>query len=358
MLTQKNQKIHAPARILLIRLSSIGDIILTSPLIRLLHQRFPGAELDFVIKKRFLDLVRVNPYLNQIYAFDETEGLADLARIRREIRQRQYDVVLDLHKNLRSLFLTAGLTGCRLQRLKKYGLKRFLLVHFKWSWYREIVPVYRRYIHTASMLGIHDDGQGPEFYLEPQTLARVREMLSSENFVPGKPGIALAPGAGYFTKRWPSDRFAQVAQALQQNLAAQIIIIGGSPDQACAAEIQSQLKTPVLNFAGRLGLMETACALAACDLVITNDTGMMHLASALGKKVVAIFGATVAEFGFFPFAAHSRVVQKKLRCRPCSHIGSHKCPRGHFRCMKEIRATQVYQAAVELMPASLLSGQV
>lgn len=349
MLIRKDSKIQTPVRILLIRLSSIGDIILTTPLIRLLQQRFPGAELDFVIKKRFTDLVKANPHLNHIYAYDESLGFADLARIRRAIRQRRYEVVLDLHKNLKSLFLTAGLTGCRLWRLQKFGLKRFLLVYLKWNWYREIVPVYRRYIDTAASLQVRDDGLGPEFFLASETKAQVLRLLSAENLAPGRPAIAIAPGAGFFTKRWLPDRFARVAHDLQRNLGAQILIIGGTQDQSWATEIKNQLNGPVLNLAGRLSLMETACVLAQCDLLIANDSGMMHLASALGIKVVAIFGATVAEFGFFPFAAQSRVLQRPLRCRPCSHIGSHKCPQGHFRCMKEIQTDQVYQAVMELM---------
>lgn len=356
MLTGKTPRNQSPARILLIRLSSIGDIILTTPLIRILHRQYPGAELDFVIKNRFLDLVQANPYINHIYAFDESLGLADLVRIRGEIRHRHYDVVLDLHKNLRSLILTAGLVPWRLQRLKKYGLKRFLLVHFKWNCYRTIVPVYRRYIDTAGWLQGHDDGLGPEFFLAPDAKARVQRLLASEKFAAGRPAIAIAPGAGYFTKRWLPDRFAQVAQDLQRALSAQIIIIGGKPDLSCATEIQNQLNEPVLNFAGRLSLMETACALAECELLITNDTGMMHLASALGKKVVAIFGATVAEFGFFPFSGQNRVLQRQLHCRPCSHVGSHRCPRSHFRCMNDIQATEVYQAAMELMAKTASSS--
>jgi len=338
-----------PKKILVIRLSSIGDVLLTTPLLRLLRKNFPDAFIGFVIKKQYLDLVRENPYIDQVYSLDTSEGFKALKAMKAMIKSEQFDLIIDIHKNFRSLFLRS-FSSARIVSYPKFTFKRFLLVKFRINLYREIIPVYKRYLLSVKAFGIQDDGHGLEFYLDKSERSLIASLLSEKGYTPGKPVICMAPGASYETKRWPAEYYAQVAQNFIKSQNAQIILLGDSRDRLITATIQKAVKNDLIDLSGQLTLMETACALDHADLVITNDTGLMHLATALQKKTLAIFGPTTKELGFFPTGHFAQVIENSnLNCRPCSYMGSRKCPKGHFRCMKEIEPEIVYKAALSLL---------
>ncbi len=343
---------NEPRKILVIRLSSIGDILLTTPLLRLLKRRFQQAEIGFVIKKQFVDLIRTNKNVDRIFCFDASAGFADLRRIKREIRDLGYDLIIDIHKNFRSYYLRRGLRNAKVVSYRKYLLQRFLLIKLGWNTYSQIVPVYQRYLMSVAELGIRDDGAGLEFFLDLDVKEKVDELLHRRGLLIDHLTIGLAPGAGFATKRWLPEYYTAVAQQAMEGRNAQILLFGNEKDRSITREIAGLMRSPVIDLSGQFSLMESACALARCDLLITNDTGLMHLATALQIKTVAVFGPTTKELGFFPVGRMVRVAEnQELSCRPCTHMGSKRCPKGHFRCMRDLKPERVYKLAADLLDA-------
>jgi len=336
-----------PKNILVIRLSSIGDILLATPLLRGLRRRFPQARIDCLVKDQFRDLLRTNPHLTELLLFD-TRQTDELQRVRRLIRSRNYELILDIHKNPRSLFLTSCMPRTAVRRLRKYYMKRFILVRFHVNLYRTIMPVYRRYLQTAAGWDVGDDGLGPDFIVDPAAARAVADRLAI--FDGDAQLVGLAPSATYLNKRWPAEYYAEVAARLLREKRCAIVLLGGVHDREITARIAAGLPGPVLNVAGDLNLMQSAAVIDRLKLLITNDTGLMHLGTALHVPTVAIFGPTTRELGFFPTAGHVRVLEQQgLTCRPCTHMGLNHCPKKHFRCMRDISPERVYAAAVDQM---------
>lgn len=337
-----------PAKILIIRLSSIGDILLATPLVRILRQKFPDAQIDFLTKSRFAELLQSNPYLDQVIPFDDTAGFGELKHIKQRIKQTKYDWFVNIHNNLRTAYLSRFNPIPHKFKLNKRALKRFLLVKFKWNFYQKLVPVYQRYLEPMNSFGIIDDGQGLDIFLTSAAVTKIQqkyaEFLSEHKLI-----IGIVPGAGYATKRWLPERFAQVADQLTTQYGPGIVLFGGDREIALHEEILSQMQTPALSLAGKLSLQESAAMMRHCHLVISNDSGLMHLAAALKKKLIAIFGSTTRELGFFPVAPKQIILEHPLPCRPCTHIGLHQCPEKHFNCMKQISTTAVLEAANQLL---------
>ncbi|HPG41170.1 MAG TPA: lipopolysaccharide heptosyltransferase II [bacterium] len=340
----------SPKRILIIRLSSIGDIILATPVPRNLKNKFPAVELDFIVKKQFAALLHGNPYIDHILPLDTGGGRRELARLKNQLQARNYDLVVDIHNNLRSHYLKAGLPGIKVT-YKKYAFRRFLLVKFGWNLFRTIIPVTRRYLDSLATFGITDDRLGPQVFIDPTTLQRMDKLLQDKGLETTRPVICMAPGAGFFTKRWPVEYFTQIAECCIKVLNAQIVLLGNTQDQQLTRQIIIQLADKsALDLAGTLEIMETAAVMNRADLVVSNDSGLMHLAAALKKKTVAVFGSTTRELGFFPDNPLARVMENNdLPCRPCSHIGRKKCPKQHFKCMRDILPDTVFQAVRELL---------
>ncbi len=331
----------APKNILVIRLSSIGDILLATPLLRLLRKRFPEARIDFAVKAMYMDLLRTNPHIDKVWALDADAGKAGLVALGEELEQVPYDLVIDIHKNFRSLYLRRRIRPARVVVLKKYYLKRFLLVKTGWNLYREIVPVHRRYINTMAAWDLQDDGLGLEFHVDAKVAETVNHKLASLQQEPLL--VGLAPGAGFANKRWPMEYYLDLARRLKIERQARILLFGGPDDREITAKISAGVGSGVIDLAGQLSLMESAAALTHCRLLVTNDTGLMHLASALEVPLLAIFGPTTAELGFFPSGARSQVLEVQgLSCRPCTHMGQDRCPKTHFRCMREITPEMVW----------------
>ncbi len=341
-------QIRNPEKILIIRLSSIGDILLATPLIRILRQRFPDAQLDFLTKSRFSELLAANPYLNHLLPFNDPSGFQELRRVKQHIRTEKYDWIVDIHRNIRTRYLKCGSGSAQHFIYNKRVWRRFLLVHFKLNYYSSIIPVFQRYLEPLSQFGIQDDLAGLDFHFLPgiavNTPQRFIQFLKLYPCV-----IGLVPGAGFATKRWPAENFARAADLLAKHLQAGIIIFGGKAERTLQQEIQSRTTAPILGLAGECSLQETAAMMRVCHLIISNDSGLMHLAVALRKKLIAIFGGTTAELGFFPVGDQQIILEAPVRCRPCSHIGKPACPKRHFDCMRLITPEQVQAAALQLL---------
>jgi len=334
-----------PERILILRLSSIGDIVLSSFFIRQVANSFPNAKIDFVIKREYSDLIRYNPYLNKSYYIVSEKGYAQLYQLRNELKSKYYDFVFDLHDNLRTKFLLTGLSKSKKWKINKNKILRALFVWFKINSYKKIKPIPIRYLQTGKAVGINDDQKGLELFWDKMIeheLYKKIPALRKEGY------IALAPGAAHYTKKWPIEYYMELVNTIAEKRDEKIIILGGSTDMDDGKELE--LNKNVINLTGMLSLLESAIVIKNAKTLISNDSGAMHIATAVKTPVITIFGSTVEELGFFPFRSRHCVIQNEgLKCRPCSHIGKEYCPKGHFRCMLDIKPEFVFNELINLV---------
>ena len=332
-------------RILIIRLSSLGDVLLATPLIRQLRQKYPQVQLDFLVRKEYAELLRHHPGLSELIEFDAQPGFTSLQKIREKIHQTRYDIILDIHNNLRSRYLCAGLPflsffKTRLYRIHKNQIFRFLLVIFKINLYHKIysrvIPVWEKYLQTARSLGIIAEDGRLELFLPEEAITAAQNFRAA--LEKSKWDIVMAPGARHFSKRWPEEYFVELIKQLFAKTGLRTILVGGAEDISMIEKILRQLQEGMaVSSVGKLSLLETAALIKQSKLMISNDSGLMHLGAALDVPLIAIFGSTVKELGFFPNSPKAVVVENGgLYCRPCSHTGRSDCPEKHFRCMREI----------------------
>jgi heptosyltransferase II len=330
---------HPPTpNILAVRFSSIGDVILTTPLIRAIRRRYPAARLTALTKEPFVPLLSHNPHLDRVIGLKAGHTLTELAG---ELRGRKYTHLLDLHDSLRSRLLRLLVPG-NWSSYPKHRLARSLLIQTKLDVYRDRRPVPERYFSAARALRVEPDGLPPELFWAAEAEREVLDWLGA-NGAEGWHPVALAPGAAHATKRWPPEYW----QALLAMLTAHgipVVLVGGSDDTSLASGLAAKFSGRVLNAAGRFGLQQTAALLKRASALVSGDTGVMHMGTAVGTPVVALFGPTVQQFGFFPYSEQARVLQLELGCRPCTSQGGPRCPRGHHRCLRDLSPDMVFQA--------------
>jgi heptosyltransferase-2 len=228
-------------------------------------------------------------------------------------------------------------------------LARELLIRFKKNIYKEIKPVYLRYFEAVETLGVSYDGKGTEVFPSDIEVQLVETVLEQNNITGDVPLLVIAPGAQWENKRWPAEKFAQAADIFCLKTKAKVVLIGGESDSETCKLVQNSMKNEALNLAGKLSLMGSAAMLGKAALVMTNDTGMLHMAQAMKAPVVAIYGPTTRELGFFPIPENSKVAEIDIYCRPCTQKGLHTCPEKHFRCMNELLPETVAKLGFELV---------
>lgn len=340
--------------ILIIRFSSIGDIILTSPVVRLLREAYPQARIDYIVKSEYAELVKENPRLSNVIELKTSER-DELEALRARIRNERYDVIVDLQNSLRSRYLCFRSGAGSVKRVNKRAIRRFFLVKAKKNFYRNIPSVADRYLEAVRAFGIQDDHKGLEITVPEDVRSSVAAVLSNYHLEKYRYVVGIVPAAKHFTKRWLPERFVEFGTRFAKEQNAKILIFGGKAEVDYCGDIAQLINaqsgaTIAESFAGKFSLLETGAAFDRCDLVVTNDTGLMHLASARKRNILAIFGSTVREFGFFPQGDNAVVIERNgLSCRPCSHIGLATCPKGHFRCMKEIQVEEIFTQAKTLL---------
>lgn len=329
---------------LVIRFSSLGDILLTAPTLRALRRRFPGAHIDLLVAKEYAAAAALIPGPDRVLTYDRATGMSELLKLRSEL-SRRYTYLVDLQNSTRSAFLRATTLPTVWVKAKRYRLKRSLLVHFKWNLYRDIVPVPLRYLEAAADLGAQDDDEGLKLRI-PGVASGEAETLLESFGVHGNPFAILCPGARHFTKRWPAERWTSLGQLFARE-SYRVVIVGAKNEQELVRSVADSIPQPIPLTGYSIPTM--AAMMQRSKVVVSNDSGLMHLAAGVDAPVVAIFGPTVREFGFFPFRARSIVLEQNLSSRPCSAMGSNTCREGHFRCMLDTHPGQVFAAAQRLI---------
>ncbi len=338
---QRSRSFGAVLCVLVVRFSSIGDILLTTPLVRALTRRHPEAKLVYVTKRAMAPLVSDNPHLAEVVSLEPGEPIRHFARRLRGLGPTHG---LDLHGSLRSAALRL-LVHCRWSSYRKRKLGRALLISTKLDVYRTHVPVAERYFEAARRLDARPDGEPPEFCLGKGAQDRAAQWLG-DRALAGARLAALAPGAAHATKRWPIAHWSALAEELRA-AGYKSVVVGGPEDRGLAEQLMGS--GAAASAAGEFSLQETGALLARAQVVISGDTGVMHMATAVRTPVVALFGPTVEQFGFFPYRARALVLQRALDCRPCSATGTAHCPMGHHRCLGDITPAEVAAAAQRLV---------
>ncbi|MDR0940990.1 MAG: glycosyltransferase family 9 protein, partial [Bacteroidales bacterium] len=276
-------------KILIFRLSAIGDIVLTTALLRNVRKTFPDAQIDFVVKKQFASLLDSIPYVSNVYEFDSKKGLKGLFALRKTLAACKYDVLLDIHKNWRSWFVTSSIHGKR-YAYKKMVFKRSLLVKFKIDWYKPPRPVYLRFLDAAQALGVGNDGEKTSLVVPHEAREFVANLLNAGGIPADGKYIIVCPGASFSNKQYPVELLTQVVrQLLQQSYS--IVLLGGSKEETLCADIEQQAHSQnIVNLAGKCNLTQSAAVVAGAQLTIANDTGMLHISEACGVPVVGLYG--------------------------------------------------------------------
>ena len=311
-------------KILIIRFSSIGDIVLTTPVIRCLKQQRSEIEIHYLTKNSFKNILENNPYLSKVHTIEK-----EAKEIIEALKKENFDFIIDLHHNIRSLQIKKAL-GKPTSTLKKLNFKKWLLVNFKIN----ILPpihVVDRYMQTLSPLGIKNDLKGLDFFIPLKDKINITSLpLTHQN---GYIGFVI--GAKHFTKQLPVEKIISICKKLN----TPIILLGGKEDISRAKEIEAAVGLTIYNACGQYNLNQSASLIKQASKIISHDTGLMHIAAAFKKDILSVWGNTVPAFGFAPYMAgkESKIIEVlHLSCRPCSKIGYDKCPKGHFKCMSNI----------------------
>jgi heptosyltransferase-2 len=312
-------------RILVVRFSSLGDVILLAALLERLHREHPGAEIWLATKQAYAPLFVGDPRVHQVVALDEGPGA--LNRMRRRLQRVDFDRVLDAHGSLRSRLLLFGLAGVPTERIAKDTASRLLFLRLGVATAALDRHQVDRYL---ALDGAEGEDLPGRLHLDGEDHAAAASFLQGWEDVSL---LALAPGARHRPKCWPLDRYAALAADFQESGRGQVVILGGPAEREVCRQLALELPRPARVSAGELPLRGAAAVLARCRVLVTNDSGLMHLSESVGTPVLALFGPTSREMGYFPRLAASRVVEHTLPCRPCSRNGARPCRLPEQLCM-------------------------
>ena len=326
-------------KILVIRLSSIGDIVLTTPVVRCLKKQL-NAEVHFLTKKNYYSIVSHNPYIDRVHLYGN-----ERSKMINKLKQENYDLIIDLHHNLRTFIIKRQL-GKKSYSFDKLNIEKWLLVNFKIDRLPE-VHIVDRYLATCQALGVTNDNEGLDYFIPEKDEVDIATL--PEGFQNGY--IAWVIGAKETTKQFPNEKIIHILAATQMP----VILLGGKEDRGNGKKICRELEHRLLlhDATGLYHLNESASLVRQAQLVITTDTGLMHIAAAFKKKIISIWGNTIPQFGMYPYYgshyADNKVFEvPDLPCRPCSKIGRDACPKGHFKCMKHISEPALIKEATTM----------
>ncbi len=319
-------------KLLVIRFSSIGDIVLTTPVLRAIKHQFPDATIHYVTKRSFTQVLNNNPTIDRLIVIDKSIG-----EVVDDLKKENYTHLIDLHNNLRTFILKWKL-GKPTYSFPKLNIKKWFFVHLKLN----LMPdkhVVQRYFQAVEKLGVVNGNNACEFYIDAANEVSVSDTF---NLLP-KTFVTIAIGAQFATKRMPLQKLNEIIQQIE----IPIVLIGGDTDTKLATEIiASNKETKLLyNACGKYNLLQSASIVKQSAVLLTNDTGMMHIASCFQLPIVSVWGNTHPAFGMYPYLPGNRDLfsmhQVPLKCRPCSKIGYNQCPKKHFNCMNLQNSTEI-----------------
>lgn len=323
-------------KILIIRFSSIGDIVLASPVLRCVKKQLPDAEVHFLTKRAFKIVTEENPYVDKFFYLDN-----NLDELIVQLKAENYDCVIDLHNNIRSNKIKLALKK-KTHTINKLSLQKFLLTKL----HINVMPrkhITQRSLDAALPLGVHNDGGGLDYFIAKKDEVSLQDIPTSHS----AGYIAIVIGATYFTKRFPVHKITELCAKIDHP----IILLGGREDAGNGEMIASQDSIKIYNACGKFNISESADLIKKSKLVISNDTGMLYIACAFKRPVVAIWGGTSPALDVEPYYGDNfmRMQQRPMHdnivlnlwCQPCSRYGIDRCPLGHFNCMEKINVTDV-----------------
>jgi ADP-heptose:LPS heptosyltransferase len=314
-------------KILVIRFSSMGDIIYTTPVVRCLKKQIPGAEVHFITKPAFKYIYDNNPYVDKLLLLK-----SNLSETIQDIRAEQYDYIIDLHNNLRTAIIKLR-TGIKSSTYKKQTIRKWLSLKFN---LKLVPPVHLvdRYMKAAAALGVVNDEQPIDYYIKADhQIERLLPQSHQQNYV------AFIIGATHFTKRMPNNRIISLCKQIDKP----IVLLGGNDVKGNGDVIEQVLGEKIYNACGVTSLDESVFLVAKASKVIGFDTGLTHIAEAFNVPIVSVWGGTVPQLlGVQPYKVKNVLVAGiELPCRPCSKFGLPACPLGHFKCMNDIPENQI-----------------
>lgn len=322
--------------ILIIRLSSIGDIVLSTHIPRLLKNKFSESNIQFVVNKEFKDLIKFNGYIDEVLEYNKkSKTILNAISIK-----DKYDLVIDLQNNSRSKKIVSLLKFEKLLKYNKNRISKIKMVYLK-NIPKNYKSIPERYLEVLSDY-LKNDNEANEVWTK-------KNYTNKKYIIPLKSGvknrILIAPGASFFTKTWPIKKFSNVISLLNDKY--EIALIGGKNEMDLANELEK--KHSIINYVGKLRLDEVAEMMDNYHALITNDTGLMHIASARKLPLVLIYGSSIKEFGFLPYRNKYELLETNISCRPCSHIGKKSCPKKHLNCLNLIDEKMVIQALNKIL---------
>jgi heptosyltransferase-2 len=316
-------------KFLIIRFSSIGDIVLTTPVIRCLKMQVEEAEIHYLTKKQYAGILENNPNINKVHVFD-----GNISKLIQELKLEFFDHIIDLHHNLRSARIKNNLP-VHAQSFNKLNWEKWLLVNLKINRLPNI-HIVDRYLQTTRFFDVENDNQGLDYFIpEKDEICPADLRPDLENGY-----ILFAIGAQHATKRLPVEKIISVCRKINKP----IVLSGGKEDLPTAEKIKEAVGNKIYNACGNFNLNQSASLVKNAKTIITHDTGLMHIAAAFRKKIISVWGNTVPEFGMYPYFAgeNSKIVEvKNLKCRPCTKIGFSTCPKKHFNCMNQINEDEI-----------------
>lgn len=324
-------------KVLVIRFSSIGDIVLTTPVARCLKQQRSDVSVHYLTKYAFREVIAYNPYIDKVHYLED-----DLRSLIEELKKEKFDYVIDLHNNMRTMRVKKGL-GVKAYTFRKLNFKKWLLVNFKWN----LMPdksIVERYFETVKPLGIRNDTKGLDHFI-PQNAHITHKDIPMSHWN-GYVGCVI--GGSYNTKKLPVEQWRKFCASVP----FPVILLGGPEDADMGKAIAEQDSIKIYNACGKFTLNESAALVKFAKVIVSNDTGLMHIAAAYNKNIISLWGNTSPEMGMFPYygnnnlkeyvAPESIIVENKsLYCHPCSKLGYDQCPKGHFRCMNDLDMDEV-----------------
>ncbi len=321
-------------KILIIRFSSIGDIVLTSPVVRCVKKQL-GRKVHFITKSKFRSTLEHNPHIDKIYTIEK-----EITEVLDQIKEEKYDLIIDLHKNLRSKRLILNL-GIKSISFNKINFEKWVRVYTRLN----LLPkkhLVDRYFDSLSTIGVTNDGEGLSYH-HGLTEFDLADLMPTERYV------SIVLGATYHTKRIPKEKL----EIIIQNSALKCILLGGSDVKELAEDLKSKYPQ-VTNLCGEVSLNESAALVLNSKYTIAGDTGLMHMAAAFKTPTMVFWGSTAFELGMYPYygsnydVQHIHMVNKNITCSPCSKIGKDICPKGHFKCMMDLSEQEIVTAIKRL----------